>query len=63
MIAKNNGKHSGTPEGTRVSVSEIEIPCIYFSCGKKAHKSSVLEKIKRCEKYLMFQKARAFILL
>ena len=35
VIAKNNGKHRRTPEKTRVSVSEIEIPCIYFSCGKR----------------------------
>ena len=63
MIAKNSGKHRRTPEGTRVSVSEIEIPCIYLLCWEKAHKSNVLENIKQCEKYLMFQKARSFILL
>ena len=46
VIAKNDGKYRGTAEGTWVPVRGIEIPCIYFLYGPKAHKSNVREKIK-----------------
>ena len=41
LIAKNDGKHRGAPEGTQVNASRIEITCIYFLYGAKAHESSV----------------------
>ena len=41
VLAKADGKHRDAPEGTWMSVSRIEISCIYFLYGAKAHKNSV----------------------
>ena len=41
VIAKNDGKYRGTAEGTWMPINGIEIPCIYFLYGAKAHKSNV----------------------
>ena len=45
-----------------VQVDEIEISCFYVLYGVNDHKSSVWEKMKQCERNVMFQKTRAFIL-
>ena len=57
------GKQRVTPKGTWVSVRWIEIPCSYFLCGAKVHKSNVWEKYKQCKRDLIFWKTRVFILL
>ena len=41
VIVKIDRKQRGGPDETCVSVGEIEIPCIYFLCETKGHKSSV----------------------
>ena len=56
VILKKDGKHTGAPEGTSMSVSGIKIPCIYFLYGAKARKSSAREKIKQCQKDLNSKK-------
>ena len=41
VIVKIDRKQRGGSDETCVSVGEIEIPCIYFLCETKGHKSSV----------------------
>ena len=50
VIVKNNVKHRGAAERTRMPVAKIEIRCFCFLYEGKVHKSSVLKNIKQFER-------------